>query len=89
MLHTGASCGPVASRCNGSLNAECAVRPRVRSVAAIPDEAGARAMSTFFQNVARSRFIGNVLPVPPHGFKKNSSSLCQATSFAMVSFANF
>ena len=72
MLRTGTSCGPVAFRCNDSLNAECAVQPSLRSAAAISNEATARTMSPFFQTVARSKFVRNILPVPPGASKTNT-----------------
>ena len=49
----------------GILNLEWAVRPPSNSIAAIPDEATARAMSPDDLTLARSIFSTNVFPVPP------------------------
>ena len=56
----------------GSLNVEWAVRPPSKSVAAMPDEATAR---TIFFIDSNSKFIRNVLPVPPGAYKKIFPSL--------------
>jgi len=49
---------------------EWAVRPPSKSVAAIPDEATARAIFLSNLTFANSKFIRNVLPVPPGTSKK-------------------
>ena len=49
----------------GSLNRECAVRPSLRSVAAMPEEAVARAMSPLCRTYDRIVFSRKVFPVPP------------------------
>ena len=49
----------------GSLNRECAVRPSLRSVAAMPEEAVARAISPLCRTYDRIVFSRKVFPVPP------------------------
>ena len=61
---------------SGHLNVEWAVRPPSKSVAAMPDEATARAI--FLKSnltFANSKFIRNILPVPPGAPKNSFSSL--------------
>ena len=50
---------------SGSLTVEWAVRPPSKSVAAMPDEATARAIFLSTITFANSKLIRNVLPVPP------------------------
>ena len=69
MLHIGSSC-LCASR--GILNLECRVRPPDSSVAAIPLEAVARAISFFERIVANTVLIKNVFPVSPGASRKNT-----------------
>ena len=61
MLHIGFS---------ARLNAECAVLPPSSSVAAIPEEATAMAISPRHLISAYIKFIRNVFPVPPGASKK-------------------
>ena len=53
-----------------SLNVEWAVRPPSKSVAAMLDEATARAIFLLNLTFANSKFIRNVLPVSPGASKK-------------------
>ena len=55
---------------SGHLNVEWAVRPPSKSVAAMPDEATAGAFFLSNLTFANSKFIRNVLPVPPGASKK-------------------
>ena len=53
-----------------SLNVEWAVDPPSKSVAAMPDEAAARAIFLSNLTFANSKFIKNILLVPPTGASK-------------------
>lgn len=55
---------------NGNFKAECAVRPPSTRVAAIPDEANARATPFRDLILAKSNEIQNVFPVPPGASRK-------------------
>ena len=50
---------------SGSLNVEWAIRLPSKSEAAMPDEATARAIFLSNLTFVNSKFIRNVLPVPP------------------------
>ena len=54
---------------------EWAVRPPSKSVVAMPDEATARTIFLSNLTFANSKFIRNVLPVPPGASKFFSPSL--------------
>lgn len=55
---------------SGNFKAKCAVRPPSSRVAAIPDEANARASSFRDLILAKSNEIKNVFPVPPEVSRK-------------------
>lgn len=57
ILHVGVS---IVFKLSGNLSAECAVRPPSRRVAAIPDDANAKAMSHLDRIVAKINKITNV-----------------------------
>ena len=48
-----------------SFNLECAVRPRLSKVAAIPEDAVASAMCLFLRTYHNNALSRNVLPAPP------------------------
>ncbi|GFT13407.1 uncharacterized protein TNCV_3200511 [Trichonephila clavipes] len=68
---------------NGNFNAECAVRPPSKRVAAIRDDA------ILFCDLIDARIIEirNVLPVPPGASKKYKPPLLLAITFIIVSYA--
>ncbi|GBP54717.1 ATP-binding cassette sub-family A member 3 [Eumeta japonica] len=68
ILHVGVS---IVFKLSGNLSAECAVRPPSRRVAAIPDDANAKAMSHLDRIVAKINEMTNVFPVPPGASRKN------------------
>ncbi len=61
---------------NGSLNAECAVRPLDRRVAAIPEEAAAIAIDPSSLTLDNTKFSRNVFPVPPGASRKTQPEPC-------------
>ena len=67
MLQTGVS---FICMFNGNFKAECTVRPPSNRVAAIPDEAKARATSFSELILANSNVFRNVFPVPPGATRK-------------------
>lgn len=72
----------------GNLNIECAVRPPSNKVAATPEEATTKAISSFNQISASIRFIRKVLPVPPGDYKNNATFFFSMTLMILL-YANF
>lgn len=81
MLQTGDS---VLTKFRRSLKAEWAALPPVRRVAAIPDDATARAMYVLCRTLASRKLISNILPVPPGAYKKKTPPLRSIIMFTMV-----
>ena len=74
----------VASISMGILNRECAVLPPSSRVAAIPEEATARAIFPVDLTLARTVFSTNVLPLPPHPSRKNTPPSPESTASAIA-----
>ena len=82
MLQVGRS---VLCKFSSSLKVECAVFPPDRSVAAIPDEATAIAMSPCSRIFARSKLRRNVFPVPPGASRKTMLPVSSRASCRIAS----
>ncbi|KAL4134683.1 hypothetical protein QTP88_006409 [Uroleucon formosanum] len=83
ILHVGVS---IVFKLSGNLSAECAVRPPSRRVAAIPDDANAKAMSHLDRIVAKINEMTNVFPVPPGASRKNRPPVLLSTACINVSY---
>ena len=64
----------------GILNRECAVVPPSSNVAAIPEDATARAIRLSGRTFANTELMTNVFPVPPKPSKKNAPPLPASTA---------
>lgn len=86
ILHVGVS---IVFNLSGNLSAECAVRPPSRRVAAIPDDANAKAMSHLDRIVAKINEMTNVFPVPPGASRIDNQYYCPplALMFRILVFA--
>ncbi|GBP95851.1 hypothetical protein EVAR_64313_1 [Eumeta japonica] len=69
---------------SGNLRRMC-VRPPSRRVAAIPDDANAKAMSHLDRIVAKINEMTNVFPVPPGASRKNRPPVLLSTACINVS----
>ncbi|XP_050062277.1 uncharacterized protein LOC126554050 [Aphis gossypii] len=86
ILHVGVS---IVFKLSGNLSAECAVRPPSRRVAAIPDDANAKAMSHLDRIVAKINEMTNVFPVPPGASRKNRPPVLLSTACINVLYTCF
>ncbi|GBP75735.1 hypothetical protein EVAR_58828_1 [Eumeta japonica] len=57
---------------SGSLNVACAIQPSSKSVAVMPHDATANAISPIDLTFAKSKFTKNAFPVPPGASRKNN-----------------
>ena len=64
----------------GILNRECAVRPPSRRVAAMPDEAMARAIFPADLTLAKTVFSTKVFPLPPQPSRKKTPPVLALTA---------